>query len=651
MIDFEKELNPEQLCVVLEQGGPLLVIAGAGSGKTRTLTYRVAHLMESGIPPERILLATFTNKAARSMLTRVETLIGREVGGLWGGTFHHCAHLTLRANAHHLGFERNFSILDSEDARQLINTCIAEAGVDAKSEKFPRGEVVGEMISLSVNTETHLRDVVLNRYPFFSHREDEIAAVAERYRERKKALNVMDFDDLLFNWRELLFHVPDVREAYAGRFLQILVDEYQDTNRLQAEIMDLLASRHRNLMVVGDDSQSIYSFRGANYENIMRFPDRYPDCRIFKLETNYRSTPEILHLANLSITNNENQFQKTLRAVRTQGIRPVLVPARNVLQQADFVAQRILELHRSGIPLREMAVLYRAHFHSMEVQMEMTRRGIPFEIRSGIRFFEQAHIKDVTGYLRLIVNPRDELAWKRVLGLYAKIGRVTAEKIWGYLSRCSDPLGTVHGAAFRECAGKLAIPGLGRFQETFFALHNAGSTSPPELIDVILRNGYRELLRERYPDAASREEDLLQLANFSSRFTSLDAFLSELALLTGITEESHPEEIAEDRVVLSSIHQAKGLEWMAVFMIWCSEGMMPLARALKEPGGEEEERRLFYVAATRAKDHLYLTYPLTDYARGMGNLPVSPSRFIMELSPYTARGEDRPYDQWLIDGV
>ncbi len=322
-------------------------------------------------------------------------------------------------------------------------------------------------------------------------------------------------------------------------------------------------------MVVGDDSQSIYSFRGANYENIMRFPDRYPDCRIFKLETNYRSTPEILHLANLSITNNENQFQKTLRAVRTQGIRPVLVPARNVLQQADFVAQRILELHRSGIPLREMAVLYRAHFHSMEVQMEMTRRGIPFEIRSGIRFFEQAHIKDVTGYLRLIVNPRDELAWKRVLGLYAKIGRVDGGQDLALSIRMCRSSADRSWTDFRECAGKSAIPGLGRFQETFCALCGAESTSPPELIDVILKNGYRELLRERYTDAASREEDLLQLANFSSRFSSLDAFLSELALLTGITEESHPEEIAEDRVVLSSIHQAKGLEWMAVFMIWC----------------------------------------------------------------------------------
>jgi len=651
MIDYEKELNPEQLRVVLEEGGPLLVIAGAGSGKTRTLTYRVARLVESGVPPERILLATFTNKAARSMLSRVESLIGREIGGLWGGTFHHCAHRTLRAHAPRLGYASNFSILDSEDSRQLINTCITETGIDGKGDKFPRGDVVGDMISLSVNTEAPLLDVIAGRYPFFAHRAEEIAAVAAHYRKRKKELNVMDFDDLLFLWRELLLRFDDVRDFYAGRFLHVLVDEYQDTNRLQAEIMDLVASRHRNLMVVGDDSQSIYSFRGANYENIMRFPDRYPECRIFKLETNYRSTPEILHLANLSITNNERQFQKTLRAVREGGIRPVLVPARNVLQQADFVAQRILELNRSGVPLGEIAVLYRAHYHSMEVQMELTRRGIPFEIRSGIRFFEQAHIKDVTAYLRILVNPRDELAWKRVLGLYEKIGRVTADKVWRFVSRLSDPHAAVLTENFKGCAPRSATPGLGRFQETFRALHGCNSSNPSILIETILKSGYSDLLRERHTDAVSREDDLIQFANFSSRFISLDDFLSELALLTGVNEESRPEEIHEDRVVLSSIHQAKGLEWKTVIMIWCSEGMMPLARALKEPGGEEEERRLFYVATTRAKDELYLCYPLTDYARGMGNLPVSPSRFIMELSSYSAKAKDRPYDQWQIDDL
>jgi len=649
MIDYEKELNLEQIGVVLEEGGPLLVIAGAGSGKTRTLTYRVARLVEIGVPPERILLATFTNKAARSMLTRVETLIGRDIGGLWGGTFHHCAHRTLRSHATRLGYENNFSILDSEDARQLINTCITEVGIDGKGDKFPRGDVVGDIISLAVNTEVALIDVVANRYPFFAHRTEEIVAVAAQYRKRKVALNVMDFDDLLFLWRELLLRFDDVRSFYAERFLHVLVDEYQDTNRLQADIMDLVASCHRNLMVVGDDSQSIYSFRGANYENIMRFPDRYPECKIFKLETNYRSTPEILHLANLSITNNEHQFQKTLKAVREGGVRPVLAPTRNVLQQADFVAQRILEINRSGVPLGEIAVLYRAHFHSMEVQMELTRRGIPFEIRSGIRFFEQAHIKDVTAYLRILVNPRDEIAWKRVLGLYEKIGKVTADKVWKFVSRISDPHAAVLTEDFKGCAPKSATAGLCRFQETFRALHGCNSSSPSILIETILKSGYSDLLRERHTDAASREDDLVQFANFSSRFPSLEDFLSELALLTGVNEENRAEEILEERVVLSSIHQAKGLEWKSVLMIWCSEGMIPLARALKEPGGEEEERRLFYVATTRAKDQLYLCYPLTDYARGMGNLPVSPSRFIMELSSYSTKAKDRPYDQWQID--
>ena len=510
MIDYEKELNPEQLRVVLEEGGPLLVIAGAGSGKTRTLTYRVARLMESGVPPERILLATFTNKAARSMLTRVETLIGREIGGLWGGTFHHCAHLTLRAHAPPSRIcTRNFSILDSEDARQLINTCIAETGIDAKGDKFPRGDVVGDMISLAVNTEAPLLDVVASAgtpsFPTARRRSPPSPHVTGSGR-RNSTSWISTISSSTGGSFSSSF--ADVREAYAGRFLHILVDEYQDTNRLQAEIMDLLASRHRNLMVVGDDSQSIYSFRGANYENIMRFPDRYPDCRIFKLETNYRSTPEILHLANLSITNNENQFQKTLRAVREQGIRPVLVPARNVLQQADFVAQRILELHRSGIPLGEMAVLYRAHYHSMEVQMELTRRGIPFEIRSGIRFFEQAHIKDVTGYLRILVNPRDETRLETGSGAL----REDRQGHGGQdLALCLRPFRSPCGGLDRGFQGMRhqgGRSGSQPFQETFCALHGCGSTSPPELIDIILKNGYRDLLRERYTDAASREEDL-----------------------------------------------------------------------------------------------------------------------------------------------
>ena len=652
MIDYERELNEEQLQVVMEEGGPLLVIAGAGSGKTRTLTYRVARLIEAGEEPERILLATFTNKAARSMLARVTRLVERDTGRLWGGTFHHIAHRILRTSGHLLGYERDFTILDSEDARQLMNTCISEARIDPKADKFPKGDILRDILSLAANTEKPPEEIVFGRYPFFHHRMEEIQDVIARYMQKKKSLNVMDFDDLLLNCRKLLAEQEMVLESYSRRFRHILVDEYQDTNIIQADMMDLLASHHKNLMVVGDDSQSIYSFRGAHFANIMKFPEKYPACRIFKLETNYRSTPEILHLANLSIVNNENQFEKTLKAVRSGGLRPVLAPAANVLQQADFVCQRILELLREGVPLREMAVLYRAHYHSMELQMEMTRRGVPFEIRSGIRFFEQAHIKDVSSYMRIVLNPRDELAWKRILGLFPKVGKVSAGKIWAFLAGQEDPLAAVLEEAFLKSASRAARPGLQQCQDVFRLLLDVSwDKNPAGLADRILDSGYRESLRERFPDSASRLEDLEQFVLFAENYDSLSDFLSQLALLTNMAEEGEgaPDLITEDRAVLSTIHQAKGLEWSVVFLIWCAEGMIPLNRALKEPGGEEEERRLFYVAATRAKDQLYLCYPLTDYARGMGSLPVGPSRFIRELRPASSRSRDLPYEQWLVD--
>lgn len=656
MINYEKHLNDEQLQVVMEEGGPLLVIAGAGSGKTRALTYRVARLIETGVPPERILLATFTNKAAKAMLARVKTLVTEDVSRLCGGTFHHNAHLILRRNAHLLGYQNNFSIMDGDDAKQLMASSLAEIRSKVEGDKFPKGNVLADIISLSHNRTVDIAAVVQDRYPFFYRYLEDISAVAARYELRKKTLNFMDFDDLLLNLRKLLRDFPEVKRHYAGRFSHVLVDEYQDTNLLQAEIVDLLASHHRNLMVVGDDSQSIYSFRGANFANIIEFPERYPDCRIFKLETNYRSTPEILHLANLSITNNERQFQKTLKPVRECGIKPILIPARNVFQQAVFVAQRIRELHRTGLALNEIAVLYRAHYHSMELQMELTRWGIPFEIRSGIRFFEQAHIKDVVCYLRVLANPYDELAWKRLLGLYSKIGKATARKVWQFISRQQEALAVVAGEDFIKCAGKGAVPGLTQCRETLRKLLAADGSQGhiPALIEVVLNSGYLEYMQGKFTDTAQREDDLTQLAGYAEKFFSLENFLSELALMTNADEAEAPgtdlKSVPDSgKIILSSIHQAKGLEWSVVFMLWCAEGMMPLARALNEPEGEEEERRLFYVAVTRAKDELYLCYPLVDYGRGMGNLTLSPSRFIRELAPAEMRHRDRPYEQWVVD--
>ncbi|MBP7341305.1 MAG: ATP-dependent helicase [Syntrophaceae bacterium] len=651
MIDYEKELNPEQYRVVTEKGGPLLVLAGAGSGKTRTLTYRVAYLLDVGVRAENILLATFTNKAAHSMLRRVESLVETYTGKMMGGTFHSIAHRFLRSYAFRLGYAPGFSILDSEDARQLIAHAMAEMKIDTKLGKFPKNTIVAEILGLTVNTQTSLEDVLINRYPFFLHLSAEIAQIACLYDQKKKALNVMDFDDLLANCRRLLQEHPDVLETLAGRFHHVLVDEYQDTNLIQADIVDLLASGHRNLTVVGDDSQSIYSFRGANFENIIDFPKRYPDCRIFKLETNYRSTPEILHLANLSINNNENQFPKALKAVRPEGMRPVILTAQNVLKQADFVAQRVVELFRSGVPYSEIAVLYRAHYHSMEVQMEFVRRDIPFEIRSGIRFFEQAHIKDVTSYMRVLVNGRDELAWRRLLMMYPKIGKATFEKIWRWLGRQDSPVEALLAEEFLRTVPKTAVDGLAKCRRTFLALTalDVPDRIPEKIIATLLDQGnYRAYLQDTYSEASAREEDLIQLGNFSARFATMEEFLNELALLTNMSREEELDERCEDKVILSTIHQAKGLEWSYVFLIWCADGMIPLNRALKEPSGEEEERRLFYVAVTRAKDQLYLSYPVLDYSRASGTFSLSPSRFISEIAPGSPKDKQRPFEQWTL---
>jgi DNA helicase-2/ATP-dependent DNA helicase PcrA len=654
MINYEKHLNPEQLDVVMSEGGPILVIAGAGSGKTRALTYRVAYLIESGVSPDRILLATFTNKAARTMLSRVEMLTQGSIERLWGGTFHHIGNRILRKHGFLLGYDAHYTIIDQEDSRRLIDTCITKLGYMKKQKRIPKGSLMGDIISYAVNTDQTIDRVVAGRYPYFLPYLNDILMIANQYNGRKKELNIMDFDDLLLNVRRLLTDYPDVRREYSDKFLHILVDEYQDTNSIQAEILDLLALHHKNIMVVGDDSQSIYSFRGADFTNIICFPERYPDAKLYKLETNYRSTPEILNVANLSIINNEIQFHKELRPVRDKGVRPIYVPVRNVAQQADFVSQRIRDLWREGVPRGDIAVLYRAHFHSMELQMEMTRQGIPFEIRSGLRFFEQAHIKDVAAFIRLIVNPFDELAWKRALQLYDRIGTVTAQKIWGFVSRQQDPLTSVFSDEFLQCGAKTAVPGLLKFRDLLKNIldlkRDSGTTA---IIGAILDGGYRDYMEDKYSDVKYREEDLEQFGNFSTEFDSLEEFLNELALLTNITEENETYGHTEnnDKIVLSSIHQAKGLEWSTVFIIWCADGMIPLDRALKDPGGDHEERRLFYVAVTRAKDQLYFCHPLTDYTRGMGSTVLPPSRFLKELVLPDLDPEELPFDQWMVNEI
>lgn len=639
---YEAELNPHQFQAVTAGEGPHLVIAGAGSGKTRVVTYRVAYLVDRGIEPSRLLLVTFTNKAAREMLRRAQSLVNVDLQPLWGGTFHHVGNLTLRRHAKVLGLEDTYTILDREDAKDLLEACRTELPLKTQKARFPRGEVLQDLISFAVNTQTPLVEVLRQRYPFFFEFADEIQKIAKRYEERKRRDNLVDYDDLLHLWLKLLQEEPKVLDLYANRFCYLLCDEYQDTNKLQGEILDLLASKHRNLMVVGDDAQSIYRFRGAHYENILRFTERYPDAKIHKLELNYRSTPEILHLANESIRWNRHQYPKKLKSIKPSGSSPALIPLMDELEQAAFVAQRVLELRDEGIPLNDIAVLYRSHYQSLELQMELTRRGIPFEVRSGLRFFEQAHIKDVTSYLRILFNPYDELSWKRALKLYPGIGAAMAERIFKTIRDSANPLTAAFDPELPASLPRAARRGFGEFLKLLEKLKEPGlRLAPGELIRIVLEGGYEDYLKSRYPNWYARLEDLYQLAAFAQRYKSLEGFLSELALLGVVAgEEALAEEIEGERLILSTIHQAKGLEWTVVFLIWLAEGRMPSALSLKEEGGEEEERRLFYVAATRAKEQLYLSYPLTSKDLRQEVL-LQPSRFLKELP-------EACYEKWEV---
>lgn len=640
LVNYRADLNDEQYSVVTAGAGPLLVIAGAGSGKTRTVTYRVAWLIESGVDPARILLVTFTNRAAREMIRRVETLVQSDVRKIWGGTFHSIANRILRRHAQSIDYLPNFTILDAEDAKELIELSIQDAGIDTKAKRFPKPEVLSDIFSFASNRDMMIRDSLPRHYPHFEHLSSQIEQVDRIYQARKLERNAMDYDDLLLNWKRLLVEKPETGDYWADNFQHILVDEYQDTNKIQAEIIDLLASRHRNVMVVGDDAQSIYSFRGAHFANIYTFKDRYTDAQEFRLETNYRSRPEILMAANASISQNRKQLPKTLRAVRPSiGQAPALIPCRDSDQQAAFVAGRILELRQDGVPLTDMAVLYRSHWHAMELQMELTRRDVPYTVRSGVRFFEQAHIKDVTSYLRIVVNPRDEIAWKRVLKLIPSVGNATASRIWERISFAEEPLALVIRADFE------ARPRAASAWQEFVKL--IGGLISPENIDrpaaqiaFVLSSGYEEYLENTYENADLRAEDLRQLANYAARFGSTEEFLSELALVNterfGSPQSTTAEDVVmggdeDEKLVLSSVHQAKGLEWKEVFLIWAADGKFPSARSLRDSESEEEERRLFYVALTRAKDELYITYPLvvTDWSRQ--TVIQKPSRFIYEV--------------------
>lgn len=644
-IDYKAELNEQQYAAVTSPPGQALVIAGAGSGKTRTLTYRVAWLLDNGIPPEQILLLTFTNKAAREMQERVQQLVSLDASRIWGGTFHSIGNRLLRYNAERLGYRKGFSIMDREDQKDLMETVVGGSGIDTTSYRFPKAEVLGDIFSLADNTLCDLKEILATRYPYFDQVTEGILKVRKLYQDKKRETNCMDFDDLLTQTVALLEENEDLLVRYRRQFEFILVDEYQDTNSLQCKFIEMLTGKDGNLMVVGDDAQSIYSWRGADVSNILNFHEHWPRSLTHKIEVNYRSVPEVLNLANAAIAMNRGQIPKNLLPAReSRGTLPALVALDNSSAQAAFVAQRILELQDEGVELNDIAILYRAHFHSMEIQMELTQRGIPFAITSGLRFFEQAHVKDVAAFMKFAVNRQDEVSFMRMVRLIPGIGGASAVKLWNDWLASDAAKAEVMTTSFSEILLPLKVPKKAKETWEQFAytldelIDKEGKPALPALmIRSIVEGVYEDYMKAKFKNYEQRQQDLEQLSNFSDRFTDSLEFLSQLSLLSGVDTDNNPAQQQQqqdrDAVTLTTGHQAKGLEWNVVFAVWLSEGMFPHKRAIDEGGDTalEEERRLFYVTVTRAKDELYLTYPVINHQARDGDILQRPSRFVSDL--------------------
>ena len=666
-IDYERELNREQLNVVLSGDGPCLVLAGAGTGKTRAIVYRVARLLEQGVAPERILLVTFTNKAAKEMLRRVEVLLGAAPKGMWGGTFHHVGSRTLRAYGSRIGIAPNYTILDEDDRKGLLQAVMSEYGIDRKSDKyFPKADLVRELISFASNSRRPLPEIIAEWIPKQRDKVGDLMQIAARYEQRKRERAVLDFDDLLAQWLRLLNERPEIRARLSRQFEYILVDEYQDTNRLQGAIVEQLAGTQKNVLVVGDDAQSIYAFRAATVENIMRFPEIFPNARTFRLEQNYRSTQAILDLANASLSGNRRQFKKELRSANSISEhspslgaigRPQLIGCADTIAEVRFIVDRVLEFNAEGESLLDTAVLFRAAYQGMQIELELQKRGVPYIIRGGMRFFEQAHIKDVVAYLKVTANPRDEIAWMRILKLEEGIGDKTAAVIVQRIVHTPSPPpsptrgeGAIENSPLRPRSE--GVRGGGRSEEGLREILNRVAhlktlSGADKMIVYLLEEFYEKYAGGAFENARERLEDLAQLALFAAQYDALDQFLADATLSEGFRGERSKLSFDENKssalngeeyLVLSTIHQAKGLEWKNVFVVGLVDGQFPHYRAQRSREEIEEERRLFYVAVTRAKKRLFLTYPVSQMG-SYGMALQQPSLFVRELPPDTYEAE------------
>ena len=628
MPDWLDKLNPEQRKAVTHESGPLLIIAGAGTGKTNTLAYRVAWLVKQGVPAERILLLTFTRRAAQEMLHRAESIARNSTGKVWGGTFHAIANRLLRSYGRVVGLSPDFTVMDEGDSSDMLGLIRAQLGLASKDKRFPRKATIRAIYSRVVNSREPLDLVLKREYPWCVEAEEGLKSIFNEYTKRKAKRQTLDYDDLLLFWNHSL-ETPMVAEMMAARFEHILVDEYQDTNVIQSEILQRLRQKNHNITVVGDDAQSIYSFRAATIKNILDFPKQFPGATIVTLEENYRSVQPILDLGNAVMKPARDRYTKNLWSSREGKQKPVLVTCRDEDEQVRVVCDTILKHLDEGIKLQQQAVLFRAGHHSDQLEIELTRRNIPYHKYGGLRFLEAAHVKDLLAFLRILENPRDDMSWFRVLEMFDGIGPRTAERFMAGLEERGHDLTRL---------AELEVPPAAEpdFRRLATLL---GELRKDEKLPVAtqverLRDYYAPLLQRLYDNPQPRLRDLEQLEGVAGRYESRSNFISDLTLdpPNSTADIAGPPYKDEDWLVLSTMHSAKGCEWKAVYVIHAADGMIPSDMATTDEEGIEEERRLFYVALTRAKDRLYVLFPLRYYYKrfplGDGHLYAQLTRFL-----------------------
>lgn len=624
-INYEEELNPAQLEAVKQKDGAVLVIAGAGSGKTKTLTYRVARLIEDGVNPQNILLLTFTKKAAKEMLSRASLVLDSRCDSVAGGTFHSFANLILRKYSGLLELQNNFTITDRTDSEDIINH-IRTNVTDKKEKRFPKKHTILDIYSKAVNKNIPADIVIAEEYKQFEHCNEKINEIIIKYNEYKRKNSILDYDDLLLYLRTLLESNPQVRKTLSNRYRYIMVDEYQDTNTIQAQIIKLLSSEHNNVMAVGDDSQSIYSFRGANFKNILEFPSIFENTKIIKLEQNYRSSQNILNLANEVLKKAWEKYSKTLFSLIENPIKPALICAKDLSCEAEFTVQKILELtEEENLSLNDICVLARSARMTYNLEIELAKKNIPYRKFGGMKFIETAHIKDIIAHLRVILNPSDIISYTRILLLLDGVGTQSANKLLPILSQNNDISGIKLPVKNSEAVINLNNL-INNLQKDIF--------DPSKIVKAVI-NYYEPILKDKYDDYQKREKDLEHFTVLSEKYSSLEDFLSDLALEPPDTSVTDMEEgaVNDEFLTLSTIHSAKGLEYKAIFIIGAVDGKFPSVYSANSREESEEELRLMYVAITRAKTHLFITYPIDMFDYSTNMVLSKPSRFLDNISP------------------